>query len=134
MRLKKGRVQQLKRQSSCQDPKTSIKFSCLLYTSRRGQKPTELEPLTGLEERKQIRRVKLEIQGMKNMRRGQYYRGQTWQQSLVKGFPRAGDGARAQNVRMYLLARQPKVCQLQEAKWLGSVEDKQVPLGTALPR
>lgn len=42
--------------------------------------------------------------------------GQTWQQSLVTSFPRSGDRARAQNVRMYLLARQPNVRQLQEAK------------------
>lgn len=51
------------------------------------------------------------------MERGQHYRGQTWQQSSARGFPRAGDEARTQNVRMCLLAGQPNVCQLQEAKY-----------------
>lgn len=35
----------------------------------------------------------------KHAKRGQRYRGQTWQQSSVRGFPRAGDGAPVQNVR-----------------------------------
>lgn len=36
---------------------------------QKGQKPTELEPLTGLKERKHIRRAKLGIQGMRSIRR-----------------------------------------------------------------
>lgn len=49
-------------------------------------------------------------------RKSSVRRGQTWQQSSVRGFPKAGDGARALEIRMRLPAKQPNGCQLQGAK------------------
>lgn len=42
--------------------------------------------------------------------------GKFGNKSSGRGFPRAGNGARAQEIRMSLPAKQPNGCQLQGAK------------------